>query len=49
MFKQAQWKAALAIMAAWKGGMRHPIKVADTAIKAMERRTAPFLEDQKRG
>jgi hypothetical protein len=38
MFKQAQWKAALAIMAAWKGGMRHPIKVADT-----------FLEDQKRG
>ena len=41
MFKQAQWKAALAIMAAWKGGMRHPIKLADTAIKSVERRTAP--------
>ena len=44
-----QWKAALAIMAAWKGGMRHPIKLADTAIKPVQRRTAPFLEDQKRG
>jgi hypothetical protein len=49
MHKQAQCKAAMAIMAAWKGGMRHPIKLAVTAIKAVERKTEPFLEGQKRG
>jgi hypothetical protein len=49
MFKEVQWKAAMAIAAAWKGGMRHPIKLANVAIKAVERKTEPFLEDQKRG
>jgi hypothetical protein len=48
MFKQAPWKAAPAIMAAWKGGMRHPIKLADTAIKAVERRTAVFGRSKAR-
>src|SRR5712664_2936441 len=48
-FKEVQWKAAMAIVAAWIGGLRHPIRLAHTAIKAVERKTEPFLEHQKRG
>ena len=36
MFKEAQWKAAMAIAAAWKAGVRHRIKLAHVAIKAVE-------------
>ena len=35
-FQEAQSKAATAIAAAWKSGVRHGIKLADTAIKAVE-------------
>jgi hypothetical protein len=42
MFKEVQWKAAMAILTAWKGGMRHPIKLADIAIKAVERKRTCF-------
>ena len=30
-----------------KGGMRHQIKLAHIAIKALERKAEPFLEDQR--
>ena len=42
MFKEVQWKAAMAILTAWKGGMRHPIKLADIAIKTVERKRTCF-------
>jgi len=42
MFKEVRWKAAMAILTAWKGGMRHPIKLADIAIKAVERKRTCF-------
>jgi hypothetical protein len=34
---------------AWKGGVRHRIKLANIAIKAVEQKTGPFLEYQRRG
>jgi NADH:ubiquinone oxidoreductase subunit len=39
MFREVQATAATAIAAAWKVGLRHRIKLADVAIKAVERRT----------
>jgi hypothetical protein len=39
MFKEVQSTAATAIAAAWKVGVRHRIKLADIAIKAVERKT----------
>jgi NADH:ubiquinone oxidoreductase subunit len=39
MFREVQATAATAIAAAWKVGVRHRIKLADVAIKAVERRT----------
>jgi hypothetical protein len=48
MFQQVQSTAAAAIVAAWKTGVRHRIKLADIAIKAVERKAEPFLE-YKRG
>jgi hypothetical protein len=48
MFGETQATAASAIVAAWKRGVRHPIKLADIAIKTVERKVEPFLE-YKRG
>jgi hypothetical protein len=35
-FNEAQSAAAMAIAVAWKVGVRHPIKLADVAIKSVE-------------
>jgi hypothetical protein len=43
-FQEVQSTAAVAIVAAWKAGVRHRIKLADIAIKAVERKAEPFLE-----
>jgi hypothetical protein len=48
MFGETRATAANAIVAAWKRGVRHPIKLADIAIKTVERKVEPFLE-YKRG
>jgi hypothetical protein len=48
-FQEVQSTAATAITAVWKGGVRHRIKLANIAIKAVERKAEPFLENQKRG
>jgi len=39
MFKEVQATAATAIASAWRVGVRHRIRLADVAIKAVERRT----------
>jgi hypothetical protein len=49
VFKEAQSTAAMAIAVAWKGGVRHRIKLANIAINAVERKAEPFFEYQKRG
>jgi hypothetical protein len=36
MFKEAQSTAARAIVTAWQGGVKHRIKLANAAIKAVE-------------
>jgi hypothetical protein len=36
LFKQAQATAARAIVTAWQGGVKHRIKLANAAIKAVE-------------
>ena len=48
-FIEVQRVAAMAIVAAWKMGVRHRVRLANIAIKAVERKTEPFLDDQKRG
>jgi hypothetical protein len=48
MFQEVQSGAENAILAAWKAGVRHRIKLADIAIKAVERKAGPILE-YKRG
>jgi hypothetical protein len=48
-FQEVQSTAATAIAVAWKGGVRHRIKLANIAIKAVEQKTGPFLEYQRRG
>jgi NADH:ubiquinone oxidoreductase subunit len=47
MFQEVQSTAANAIVAAWKSGVRHRIKLADIAIKAVERKAEPL--EYKRG
>jgi hypothetical protein len=45
-FHEVQSTAAMAIAVAWKVGVRHPIKLADIAIKAVEQNrqtTEPHL------
>jgi|HubBroStandDraft_2_1064218.scaffolds.fasta_scaffold833729_2 hypothetical protein len=42
-FQEVQSTAPNAIVAARKGGARHRIKLADIAIKAVERKAEPFL------
>ena len=44
MFGETQATAANAIVAAWKRGVRHPIQLADIAIKTVERKVESFLE-----
>ena len=48
-FIEVQRVAAMAIVAAWKMGVRHRVRLANIAIKAVERKTEPFLDNQKRG
>jgi ribosomal protein L20A (L18A) len=48
-FVAVQRVAAMAIVAAWKMGERHRLRLANIAIKSVERKTEPFSEDQKRG
>jgi hypothetical protein len=48
-FIVVQRVAATAIVTAWKMGERHRLRLANIAIKAVERKTEPFSEDQKRG
>ena len=49
MYEEVRSTAAMAIAAAWKVGVRHRIKLAHVAIKAVERKQEPFLKYQKRG
>jgi len=42
-YKGVQDQAAAAIVAAWKGGMRHRIRLANVAIRAVERKPDRFL------
>ena len=48
-FVEVQRVAAMAIMTAWKMGVRHRLRLANIAIKSVERKMEPFSEDQKRG
>ena len=48
-FIEVQHVAAMAILAAWKMGVRHRVRLANIAIKAVERKTEPFSDDQKHG
>jgi hypothetical protein len=48
-FSQVQRVAAMAIVAAWKMGVRHRVRLANIATKAVDRKTEPFSDDQKRG
>jgi hypothetical protein len=48
-FIEVQRVAATAIVTAWRMGVRHRLRLANTAINAVERKTEPFLEDQERG
>jgi hypothetical protein len=42
-FIEVQRVAAMAIVAAWKGGVRHRIKLAHVAIKAVQPKAEPYL------
>jgi hypothetical protein len=42
MFQEVQSTAANAIVTAWKRGVRHRIKLADIAIKTVERKAGPI-------
>ena len=44
MFQEVQSTAAMAIIAAWNVGVRHRIKLADIAIKAVDGKAESFLE-----
>ncbi|MDB5610196.1 MAG: hypothetical protein JWP25_7096 [Bradyrhizobium sp.] len=48
-FQEVQSTAAMAIAAAWKGGVRHRIMLANIAIKVVGRESEPFLKYQKHG
>jgi hypothetical protein len=48
-FVAVQRVAATAIVAAWKIGEKNRIRLANIAIKAVERKTEPLSDDQKRG
>jgi len=42
-FTEVQRAAAIGIVAAWKAGVRHRIKLAHVAIKAVEPKAEPYL------
>ena len=42
-FTEVQRATAIAIVAAWKAGVRRRIKLAHVAIKAVEPRAEPYL------
>jgi hypothetical protein len=44
-FLEVQHAAATAILVAWKGGVRHRIKLAQVAINAVERKATNFKCD----
>jgi hypothetical protein len=44
-FNEAQSEAAMAIAAAWKVGVRHRIRLAHIAIKAVESRKGKHMHD----
>jgi hypothetical protein len=46
-FVEVQRVAATAIVAVWKMGVRHRIKLADVAIKAVEQKCSPQLEEKR--
>jgi hypothetical protein len=48
-FIEVQHVAAMAILAAWKMGVRHRVRLANITIKVVERKTEPFSDDQKHG
>ncbi len=48
-FIEVQRVAATAIASAWKMGVRHRVRLANIAIKAVERKTERFSDNQKRG
>jgi hypothetical protein len=48
-FLETQRVAATAIITAWQMGERRRLRLANVPIKAVERKTERFLEDQKRG
>src|SRR5467141_130840 len=48
-FIGGQRVGAMAIVAGWKMGVRHRVRLANIAIKAVERKTEWFLQHQKRG
>jgi hypothetical protein len=48
-FIEVQRVAATAIVTAWKMGVRHRLRLANIAIKAVERKAERFLENQERG
>ena len=41
--------AAMAILAAWKKGERRAVRLANLAIRAVERKAKPLSEHKKRG
>ena len=45
MFEEVQSTAAEAIVTAWRGGVRHRIKLADIAIKAVERKATILISN----
>ena len=45
-FKEAQRAPAMAIVAAWKAGVRHRIKLAHVAIKTVEPKAEPYLNSK---
>ncbi|WP_029587034.1 hypothetical protein [Bradyrhizobium sp. URHD0069] len=46
-FAEVQRAAAMAIVAAWKAGVRHRIKLASIAIKAVEPKAEPYLNTKQ--
>lgn len=50
LFREAQSTAATTIAVAWKSGVRHRIKLADIAIKAVEhKKEKPTFKNQRHG
>src|SRR5260370_24416646 len=48
-FVEVQRVAAMAVVTAWKMGVRHRLRLANIAIKTVERKTEPCSDDKERG